>query len=245
MAGASTIVIARDDLSIPGAEDDGTLAPRRQADIERAFFDLVRNNRPDVIVLDCRAAARNGVAAIHKIHQQVDTPILVVCEVGDRLERDYRMSGASECLASPFDILEFNRTIQQIIRLAGPAPARSSGQSQTFAVAGLIFQPRQNTLSANGASVRLTTAENHLLLHLLMRPWTVCSRVEIAAILYGPHRPTSDRAIDVVVTRLRKKLAALRGPAAENLIKTEYRLGYMFIGDVSTAPALATSEAAD
>ena len=244
MAGASTIVIAREDLSIPGAEDDAALASRRQADIERAFFDLVRNQRPDVIVLDCRGTARNGVSAIQKIRQRVDTAILVVCAAHDPLERDYRIAGASDCLESPFDILQLNRTIQNIIRLTGPVMARPSWQAQTFEVAGLVFQPRQNVLSGNGSSIKLTTAENHLLLHLLMRPWTVCSRVEIAEILYGPHRPTSDRAIDVVVTRLRKKLAALRGPAADNLIKTEFRLGYMFIGDVSTAPVLSAPEAA-
>ena len=76
-----------------------------------------------------------------------------------------------------------------------------------------------------------------------MRPGTVCSRAEIAEILYGANRPSSDRAIDVVVTRLRKKLATLRGPDADNLIKTEFRLGYMFTGDVSAAAAPAAARA--
>jgi DNA-binding response OmpR family regulator len=83
---------------------------------------------------------------------------------------------------------------------------------------------------------KLTTAENNLLNHLMQRPGIVCSRLEIAEVLYGPYRPTSDRAIDVVVNRLRKKLCAVRGSAAENLIKTEFRLGYIFVGEVAAAP---------
>src|SRR5436305_699302 len=64
-------------------------------------------------------------------------------------------------------------------------------------------------------------------------PWTLCTRDVLAEALYGPYRPNSDRAVDVIVTRLRKKIASLGQPSVQYLIKTEFRRGYMFVADVS------------
>jgi DNA-binding response OmpR family regulator len=58
--------------------------------------------------------------------------------------------------------------------------------------------------------------------------------------LYGRHRPTSDRAIDTIVNRLRKKLVSVGGPTAEDVVKTEFRRGYVFVADVSAVPPLRT-----
>jgi two-component system, OmpR family, response regulator len=238
MAGASTIVIAREDLSIPGLEVGAQRETRRQTEIESQFFALIHEKRPDVIVLDLRDAGSDGIPAIRKIRQRSDISIVVIRDEADQHEQDYRIAGAAECLPAPVDIIVLNGVIQKIMRINGTATARKIPQADTFEVEGMIFQPRQNILSANGASIQLTTAENHLLLHFISRPWIVCRRAEIAEILYDKDRPASDRAIDVVVTRLRKKLTSLRGLLAENLIKTEFRTGYMFVGDVSKAPLL-------
>lgn len=238
MPGASTIVIAREDFSIPDGETGATREVKRPAEIEKQFFALIRERRPDVIVLDFRKTTFSGTIAIRKVRQRSDVPMIVIRGENDPHEQDYRIAGAAECLIAPVDIILLNSVIQKIIRINGSQVKRSAPQSDTFEVAGMIFQPRQNAISANGASVQLTTAENQLLLHFVSRPWTVCRRAEIAEILYDRDRPASDRAIDVVVTRLRKKLTALRGLLADNLIKTEFRAGYMFVGDVSRAQML-------
>ena len=64
-------------------------------------------------------------------------------------------------------------------------------------------------------------------------PWMLCTRSEIADLLYGPGHSVGDRAIDVVVTRLRKKLVLAAGIDAEQLVKTEFRRGYLFVADVA------------
>jgi two-component system OmpR family response regulator len=234
MAGTATIVIVRKDLSIAGVEDDAS--GRRRGDIERRFFDLVREKRPDVVVFDLRNAAGEGVEEIAKVRERTGIPIVAICDADDPAARDYRLAGAAECLPAPIDIMLFNKLIQEIIKMTGGGSANPVPASGAVAVEGMMFRPYEKRLIANGSSINLTTAENRLLSHLVSRPRTVCSREEISGILYGRHRPTSDRAIDVVVTRLRKKLAELRGAAAQDLIKTEFREGYMFVGAV--APAL-------
>ena len=72
MPGASTIVIAREDFSIPDGETGAKREARRQTDIESQFFALVRERRPDVIVLDLRNATLDGTVAIRKIRQRSD-----------------------------------------------------------------------------------------------------------------------------------------------------------------------------
>lgn len=238
MPGVSTIVIAREDFSIPDGDTSGKREGRRQTEIEGQFFALIRERRPDVIVLDLQNATSDGTVAIRKIRQRSDVSIVVIRDERDQHEQDYRIAGAAECLPAPVDIIVANAVIQKIMRINGAQTSRKVPQADTFEVEGMIFQPRQNILSANGASIQLTTAENHLLLHFVSRPWTVCRRAEIAEVLYDKDRPASDRAIDVVVTRLRKKLTSLRGLVADSLIKTEFRTGYMFVGDVSKAPLL-------
>jgi DNA-binding response OmpR family regulator len=242
MPGACTIVIVREDFSIPDGEP-GAREARRPIEIESQFFALMRERQPDVIVLDLRNATLDGPVVIRKIRQRSDVSIVVIRDKRDQREQDYRIAGAAECLPAPVDIIVFNEVIQKIMRINGAQTHRKAPQADTLEVEGMIFQPRQNILSANGASIRLTTAENHLLLHFVSRPWTVCRRAEIAEIVYGKDRPASDRAIDVVVTRLRKKLTSLRGLLADNLIKTEFRSGYMFVGDVSKVPRLDGSTA--
>jgi DNA-binding response OmpR family regulator len=82
----------------------------------------------------------------------------------------------------------------------------------------------------------LTTSEARLLAHFVSRPWTLCARSEIAELLYGLEHSVGDRAIDVVVNRLRKKLVLAGGIDAEQLIKTEFRHGYLLATDVATLP---------
>jgi two-component system, OmpR family, response regulator len=237
MPGSSTVVVAREDLSIPGADEEKRPTPIEASAVERQFFELVRDSRPDVVVLDLSNTKGDGIEAILKIRQRCAVPILVVCAAHDPRTGDYRIAGAAECMTSPVDIILLNQMILRIKRVTRPENAKTARHQEAVAFAGIVFRPEKNLLSAmSGPSVRLTTAEIDLLSMLVSRPWTICSRAEIGEILYGRHRPKSDRAIDVIVARLRKKLAALIGPNAEELVQTKHRWGYMLAADVSAMP---------
>ena len=133
--------------------------------------------------------------------------------------REYCLAGADECMQAPVDIMRLNLTVQQIIKLSREsreATAADSLQTQPVFFSGLTLHPHENLLvGANGATIKLTTSENRALVHFAGNPWTLCTRDALAEALYGPHRPNSDRAVDVIVTRLRKKIGALGGPAAQ------------------------------
>jgi DNA-binding response OmpR family regulator len=237
MPTATTIVVAREDFSIPGGDPNPGFDPTIvETGHENKFFSLLRDSKPDVVVLDLTNANGKGVETILRIRRKSTVPILVVCEESAPNARDYRIAGAAECIAAPVDVITLNQALQQIVRVTkAPEPdaSRETREPATIAFAGLRFRPQQNVvLGDHGERIRLTSAENRLLSHLAANPWQVQSRTVLAEALYGRHRPATDRAIDVVVNRLRKKLDPI-GDAARDLIKTEFRRGYRFVSDVS------------
>jgi two-component system OmpR family response regulator len=245
--GASTIVVAREDLSIPGAEDAVGTAAFSAADIETRFFNVVREHNPDVIVLDLTGCPDRGTGTILKVRRQTSVPILAVCDPDDPLMREYCLAGAAEAMQAPVDVMQLHQTVQRIIQLSKNARDLAGAEThppQPVFFSGLTLHPHENRLvAADGSTAKLTTSENRVLVHFVSNPWILCTRDALAETLYGSRRPTSDRAVDVIVTRLRKKIAALGGPAARRLIKTEFRRGYVFVAEVSRGAPLEPSRA--
>jgi two-component system OmpR family response regulator len=237
MSGATTIIFARDDLSIPGAPDNPMQMSGQADAIQAHFFDLVSRSKPDVIVLDFSRLLSSGTDTILTIRQRTDIPILVVCDPKHPLLDEYRIAGAADCIPAPVDILCLNQTIQKIMRVTRRGRPSLNRPPENFSFGGMNFYPRRNLLvGEDGSTTDLTSSEGRLLAHFVSKPWTLCTRNEIGELLYGPEHTVGDRAIDVIVNRLRKKLVSLGGPAAEQLIKTEFRRGYLMVADVATLP---------
>jgi two-component system OmpR family response regulator len=159
--------------------------------------------------------------------------------------REYCLAGAAECMQAPVDIMQLNQTVQQIIQLSKNSRGSVAAEptpTQTIFFSGLTFHPHENLLiGPERLTIKLTTSENRVLVYFVSNPWGLCTRGALAESLYGPHRPNSDRAVDVIVTRLRKKITSVGGPDAQRLIKTEFRRGYMFVAEVSVGVPLTTA----
>jgi two-component system OmpR family response regulator len=241
MSAATTILFAREDLSIPGGAEIGIPGHDRADRVEAHFFDLISRSSPDVIVLDFSRAPAAGTHTILTVRRRTDVPILVVCGPEQPEIEDYRIAGAADCIAAPVDIVILNQTIQRIVRVRGRGRPVSSKAPDNFRFAGVCFYPGRNLLiGPAGNNLDLTTSEARLLTHFVSRPWTLCTRSEIGELLYGPERSVGDRAIDVVVNRLRKKLVLAGGIDAEQLIKTEFRHGYLLAADAAKLPSEAS-----
>ena len=237
MSGAATIIFAREDLSVPGGPEGVLPTSGPAGAIRDRFFNLVRESEPDVIVIDFSGAPLTGADTILAIRQRTGIPILVICDPAHPLAEEYRIAGAAGCIAPPVDIVLLNQSIQKIIRVMRRGRSDSGGLRGQFLFAGLSFQPGRNVLAGDdGSTMELTTSEARLLTHFLSKPWTLCTRTEIGDFLYGDNHTVGDRALNVIVTRLRKKLLSLGGTAAEHLIKTEFRRGYLLLCDVTTVP---------
>ena len=184
---------------------------------------------------DFSRASGGGVGVILNIRRQSCVPILVVCDHGADCARDYRSAGAAECIASPVDIVILNEVLQQIARVNRQVIIQPAREPDLLCFADVNFRPHQNLISGpdGGRKAHLTTTESRLLTHFARNRWETQTRVVLAEAIYGQHRPANDRAIDVVVTRLRTKLRAIS--ESHHLIKTETGRGYRFVSDIAEA----------
>jgi two-component system, OmpR family, response regulator len=234
---ATKIIFARADLSIPGAPEGASLMAHQADAIRRHFFDLLARSQPDVIVLDYSDEPADGIESILAIRSRTDIPILLVCDPTDPRVQEYRIAGANDWVAAPIDIISLNQALQSIMLvMRHDGPCVPSFQ-ENIEFAGISFYPRRHLLvSKDGSTVVLTGSETRLLAHLASTPWTLRTRSDIGELLYGPEHTVGDRAIDVVINRLRKKLVTAGGPDAEHLIRTEFRRGYLLATDVTALP---------
>jgi two-component system response regulator AdeR len=239
MSGATTIVLAREDLSIPG----GGPFPADADAVQQRFFALVSASNPDVIVLDFSKAPRSGATTIVNIRRHSAAPILIVCDPAHPLAKAYRSAGASECISAPVDPLCLSQAVRRVLRITGNSRAGAMRGPTNFSFAGMSFQSERKLLVADdGSTLALTNSEGRLLAHFLLRPWTVCSRAEIRKLLYGRDDAAGRRALDAVVNRLRKKLSSLVRSSAPSLIQTQIRCGYWLAADVMTLPQRASAQ---
>jgi DNA-binding response OmpR family regulator len=237
MSSAATIVLAREDLSIPGAPPKAGAPPDNADAIQRRFFSLVEANKPDVIVLDFSTSPRSSTDTILTIRRRSTVPILVVCNPAQTQAREYRIAGADDCITAPVGLLGLSQAVRRILRRTGSNRAPATRRPVNFSFAGMSLLSERNLLVADdGSSLVLTNLEGRLLAHFMSRPWTLCSRAEIGKLLYGHEDAVGTRAIGQVVNRLRKKLSRLVRLSASSLIKTKIRHGYWLAADVTALP---------
>ena len=240
----STIVVARADLTIPGAREacPGESDPEQ---IENDFFKTLVQHKADAVVLDLTSSHDQGVAAIHRIRQRSAVPIIVICRPEDNSMAAYREAGALACMSPPVDPMQLKQTLQQTDGSEQAADAMP-GASATLSFAGLVLQAQeQRLIGPNGAELALSAQESRVLQHLAGTPGVVWPAQAIADAI-GPERPgDAERAVGPVIARLRKKLRILAGPAGQRLIKTEIGRGYMFAAEAVPAwPAASPARGA-
>jgi DNA-binding response OmpR family regulator len=227
------ILVARGDLSIGHARVALT-----QQELDAAFFDAVQQTQPDVVILETTSEYLQTIGLkIGLLRARLSLPLIVVADADDEQFREFRFLGASECLRPPVSILHLHTVTQHLLRLHNSKPVVSKDcEPDCIAVGSLIFNPGMNTIqNPLGESTHLTTAEARLLALFLKNSRSTITRPAIANVIYGRHRPVTDRAIDVVVSRLRGKLVNVGGQASRGLIRTEFRHGYSYLGSIAPA----------
>lgn len=186
----------------------------------------------DLIVLDVMLPGGNGFDLCRELRKSSNIPIIMLTARGTDTDRIVGLEiGADDYLAKPFNPRELLARVNAVLRRTRNAvgqPATAAGHRLSFDGWTLDTQRHELTNPA-GAVVELSTGEYDLLLAFLEAPQRVLSRDQLMD--GAKHRvPTGfDRAIDVQVSRLRRKIEA----DEETMIKTIRGTGYMFIPAVS------------
>ncbi len=171
----------------------------------------------DAAILDVMLPEMDGFELCRSIRRRSDLPILMLTARGELTDRVVGLVlGADDYLPKPFEPRELVARVQTILRRRAAAPAPDAA----LRFDGLTLDPATRSVQRHGEAVALTSTEFDLL-HLLARaPGQVFSRDDILAALRGHEAELYTRAVDIVVSRLRKKLEPL------DAIKTLRNAGY-------------------
>ena len=167
--------------------------------------DRLRYLQPDLMVLDVMMPGEDGLTLTESLRRESrDLPVLLLTARGAPEDRIAGFeAGADDYLPKPFDPRELVLRIRAMLRRA-PPPAITGAASGPVQLGPLSFDTERGELRGPGGVVRLTGGEAALLTALARRPNQVLSREDIAAALSMDE--AGERAIDVQVTRLRRKV---------------------------------------
>jgi two-component system, OmpR family, response regulator len=181
---------------------------------------LLRGGGFDAALLDVMLPEMDGFALCRTIRQDSDIPLLMLTARGELTDRVVGLElGADDYLPKPFEPRELVARVQAILRRRPAAAGAPDDGLLRFD--GLVIDPVRRSVVRDGAGVDLTASEFELLLMLAREPGRVFSRDDILNQLRGHEAELYTRAVDIAVSRLRKKLEPLE------CIKTLRNAGYM------------------
>ena len=233
----ATILIVEDDPDI--RQLVGELMRREGFSVEEAegaaaMDAVLARMRPDLVILDLMLPGEDGLSICRRIRVQDALPILMLTAKSDEIDRVVGLEmGADDYLVKPFGPRELLARVRAVLRRGN---ARSlSPPSRRFLFDRFVIDLDARQLSdGDGGELTLTSAEFDLLACFVQRPRRVLTRDQIIDWIRGRSADPFDRTVDMLVSRLRKKLDA--ASPGSNLISTVRNGGYLFTAPVKAVP---------
>jgi two-component system OmpR family response regulator len=195
-----------------------------------ALDNLLRRGPADLVILDLMLPGEDGLSICRRLRAELTIPILMLTAKGGETDRIVGLElGADDYLAKPFSPRELIARVRALLRRSGLRLAQPA--TRRFRFEGFEADLDARQLSAEGgAPVPLTSAEFDLLACFVLRPRRVLSRDQILDFVHGRSADPFDRSVDIMVSRLRKKLDAASPGCAP--ITTVRNGGYLLTAQV-------------
>ena len=182
----------------------------------------------DLIILDVMMPGEDGLSACRRISQKDGPEIVLLSALGEEQDRILGLEvGAGHYLPKPCSPREILATVRAALRKRG---ATAAAESDVYVFDGWRIDLGSHELfDPKGVLVGLTDGEFAVLRVFIERPRRVLSREALLAAARGPDSDAYDRAIDVQVSRLRRKLRS----SGDEIIRTVRNEGYLFVPRVA------------
>lgn len=200
----------------------------------REMHAALADNAIDLIVLDVMMPGEDGLTLTRNLRGAKNpTPVIMLTAMGEDTDRIVGLEmGADDYMPKPFNPRELLARIKAVLRRFEGTGIADGGDVVTFAKWTFDLSARELT-GPTGESVELSGGEFELLQAFVRHPARVLSRDQLLDIARGRSAQPFDRAIDVQVSRLRKKIEL--DPTKPAIIKTVRGGGYMFTPKVKGA----------
>ena len=182
----------------------------------------------DVVILDLMMPGEDGLSICRRLSAQNDIAIIIMSAMGEEVDRIVGLElGADDYLPKPSNPRELLARIRAVLRRRPPGGSEAAPRhARIYNFAGYQLDPARRRLKApSGLIVLLTRGELSLLISLLDRAGEVLTRDQLLDTARVEDADVFDRAIDVQISRLRRKL---HGQIDSEIIKTHRGAGYMF-----------------
>lgn len=180
---------------------------------------------PDLIVLDLMLPGEDGVSICRRLARDGSPPIIMLTAKNDEIDRILGLEmGADDYVAKPFAPRELLARIRAVLRRTSAQLPAGIKQRYAFDCFVIDLDARQ-LCAADGSRIALTSGEFDLLACFVRRARRVLSRDQILDDLRGRGAEPFDRTVDMLVSRLRRKLTA--HGADQDLISTVRNVGYL------------------
>jgi two-component system phosphate regulon response regulator OmpR len=228
MADDALILVVEDDARLRGqlsrylADNGYRVTTAEDAAEARA---RLRFLQPDLLLLDVMMPGESGLALTESLRRkQIDLPVLLLTARGAPEDRIAGFeAGADDYLPKPFEPRELLLRIRAMLRRIPPPTLPATGPAGPIQLGVLTFDAGRGELRGPSGPIRLTGGEAALLTALARRPNEVLSREDIVDALGMDD--SGERAIDVQVTRLRRKIET--DPREPRFLHTARGRGYV------------------
>jgi len=184
------------------------------------------SEQTDLILLDVMMPKMNGMETLKKLRENWQTPVLMLTAKGEEIDRVIGLElGADDYLPKPFSDRELLARIRAILRRTNPhQPAKTS---DVIECQDLQLYPGKQEAYCQGELLDLTSTEFALLAHFVQNPGETLTKESLSLDVLGKHLAAFDRAIDMHVSNLRKKLPERSD--GKPRIKTLRGRGYLMV----------------
>lgn len=180
----------------------------------------VKQQWPDIIVLDVMLPVKDGVSCCREIREFSDVPIIMLTAKKSEKDRIAGLqAGVDDYVCKPFSAKELMLRIKAILKRVN--------NNHPQVESGLFLDKKGFLLKFLNQQVKLTILEFSLLNLLMATPGRIYSREQIIELAYKNDRDISDRAVDSHIKNIRKKVRSIN--INGNIIETVYGAGFKYI----------------
>ncbi len=182
----------------------------------------------EIVILDILMPEIDGFQVLRRVRESSNVSVIMLTARGDVYDRIVGLElGADDYLPKPFEPRELLARIDAVLRRSRPEIKKF----ERYTYQNFTLVPDSMKLTVNGREIALTSAEFELLYYFCNNPFRVLSRDIIMESTRNIKWESFDRSVDVLVSRLRKKLRD--DPNNPRIIRTIWGEGYMFIAKKS------------
>ena len=187
-----------------------------------ALWTALEETRPELILLDIMLPGEDGISVLKKLRANPRTetiPVIMATAKGAEYDKVLGLdTGADDYLVKPFGMMEMVSRVKAVLRRCRPA-----GSAKLLQAGGLVMNPEEYTVTADGQRIMLTYKEFELLRLFLSHPGIAYTREQLYEQVWKMTYMGDSRTLDMHIRTLRQKLGGY-GKLIETVRHVGYRL---------------------